>query len=172
MLAAEGHDAHGIDIRGDALTKTSATLQKYGLSAKLSETSWLDITYDDETFDAIIDIVALQHTTIHDSHRALSEVSRVLKPGGWFFSYRLSSNSGFFKELAATGVHMLDEVTVEQIPDPFPLSNNGLTSFWSADMASQTYPSANLIIQGIDRHERTTADGEHVEYLGITARKI
>jgi ubiquinone/menaquinone biosynthesis C-methylase UbiE len=125
----------------------------------------------DETFDGVVDIVWFQHSRIEDTKRLFSEVTRVLKPGGWFFSYRLGSNYGLFSELKSVGVPMLDEVTVEQIPDPFPLSNNGLASFWNVDTAKQAYVGSGLLLQGIDRYERATAAGEHVEYLAITARK-
>jgi SAM-dependent methyltransferase len=171
MLASEGLNAHGIDIRKEAIKHTAETLNRYGVSATLTEASWYSTGYGDQRFDAVVDVVSMQHISIHESIRAISEVSRVLKNGGLFFSYRLGIASALFSKLLAAGAVMVDNSTVENIPPPLPLANNGVTSFWDADVANFVFDKSGLVIEGIERYEHTSSVGEHVEYLGITARK-
>jgi ubiquinone/menaquinone biosynthesis C-methylase UbiE len=126
------------------------------------------LPYSDAIFDAVVDVVSLQHLELEDSLTALCEIRRVLKPQGRFFSYRLSDHSVMFER--ASFCERLDAATLSNISDPqLPLANNGPIAFWSPALVRERYFSANLAVEDILRHARTYANGELVEYLAIIA---
>jgi hypothetical protein len=114
-----------------------------------------------------VDVVSLQHLCLDNSVKALSEVSRVLKSGGAFFSYRLSDHS----VMCAAG-ERIDSATLTNIADPtMPLADNGPTSFWSPELARRMYRQAGLAVDGVERVGRTYASGMFVEYLSLAGAK-
>ncbi len=113
----------------------------------------------------MVDVVSLQHLDLASSASALAEVARVLKPHGVFFSYRLSDNSDMWKADA----ERTDTATLANIPNGFPLANNGPTSFWNPVLARQVYAAAGLKLTSWERIGRTYAEGAFVEYLALTA---
>lgn len=79
-LEREGFDVYGCDISQAALDRCKEKFPSVGFwlaDAKL-------LPYRDEKFDCVIDICCLQH--VDDLDAALSQVHRVLKPGGRLFS--------------------------------------------------------------------------------------
>ena len=62
----------------DNIDYLTADLNPEGVMVKMDIT---DIDYPDSTFDTIICNHVLEH--IIDDHKAMSELHRVLKPGGW-----------------------------------------------------------------------------------------
>ena len=85
MLAKEGFDTYGLDSSEKGLELAKAHLKnKWDVVAKLTKGSFTELPYDDNYFDAVVDVVSLQHMNLKDSKTALSEISRVLKPCGRF----------------------------------------------------------------------------------------
>ncbi len=167
MLAKEGFDTYGLDSSEEALRLASDhLLSKWGVSAKLEHGSFLNLPYADNYFDAVLDIVSLQHLDLTSSNTALREIKRVLKGGGMFFSYRLSDHSVMY--LAERG--LLDDVTLSNINDPdMPLANNGPVSFWSPGLLREQYGRVGLVVETIERIGRTYPTGKFVEYLAASA---
>lgn len=56
----------------------------------------LDINFTDESFDAVTDFGLLQHLSKSDWPAYIREVSRVLKPGGYYLSVALSKETEHF----------------------------------------------------------------------------
>jgi hypothetical protein len=99
---------------------------------------------------------------------ALREVARVLRPGGKFFSFRLSDLSVMFSK--AADPERIDCCTLKNISNPsLPLANNGPVSFWSPSLARMLYDEAGLSMLNVSRVNRTYGDGAVVEYLVIEA---
>ena len=169
MMAKEGFDVHGLDSSAKGLEVAGDHLRdKWGVSAELKQGSFLELPYPDGMFDAVVDVVSLQHLGLEDSLTALHEIRRVLKPQARFFSYRLSDHSVMFER--ATLAERLDAATLTNISDPqLPLANNGPIAFWSPALVHERYPMAGLIVAGILRHARTYGSGALVEYLAIEA---
>lgn len=71
-LRACGFDAHGIDLNPEAIALSVAG------HTRVMDATVLD--FPEATFDAVISIHAVEH--IPELGRALSEMTRVLKPGG------------------------------------------------------------------------------------------
>lgn len=74
---------HGIDVSGEMLASAEVAMQQAGLSPKLKQADILSIPYADQSFDLVMAAHVLEHLT--EPHRALTEMIRVLKPGGLLF---------------------------------------------------------------------------------------
>jgi len=170
MLAKEGFDVYGLDSsnKGNQLAKTHLN-DKWGVNASLTVGDFTDLPYEDNFFDAVIDVVSLQHINLNDCTKAFNQVVRVLKPSGKFFSYRLSDHSVMYKN---GGGEMLDSSTIDNIADAnMPLANNGPIAFWSPAICEQMYNKSGFQIDSIEKIARTHANGMLVEYLSICSHK-
>jgi ubiquinone/menaquinone biosynthesis C-methylase UbiE len=169
MMAKEGFEVHGLDSSARGLQIAEAHLrEKWGVSAQLKQGSFLELPYPDGMFDAVVDVVSLQHLGLEDSLTALCEIRRILKPEGRFFSYRLSDHSVMFER--ASFAERLDAATLSNIADPhLPLANNGPIAFWSPVLVREKYFQSKFVVEDILRRTRTYANGALVEYLAVTA---
>ena len=170
MMAKEGFSTHGVDGSAKGLELARRHLEeKWGVTAELRECSFTRLPYEGDFFDAVVYVVSLQHINLDDSRLALQEVCRVLKPGGAFFSYRLSDHSVMYEH---SGGERIDAVTVDNIVDAsLPLANNGPVSFASPALARLMYQEAGLKVEAIERVGRTYPTGAYLEYLAISAEK-
>ena len=100
MVAREGLRAHGLDISPEAHKLGEKTLAGWGVTAKLTQGSMLEMPYADGAFDAVYDILASFSLTIAEMEVYLKQVARVLKPGGRFFLFALSAASDAFRNYA------------------------------------------------------------------------
>lgn len=82
-IAAMGFRTTGIDPSPAAVKVASAHAQKAGLSIAYLEGSGERIPFPDRSFDVVFCCDVLEH--VSDLGRVISEISRVLKPGGTFF---------------------------------------------------------------------------------------
>jgi ubiquinone/menaquinone biosynthesis C-methylase UbiE len=164
MIAKEGFDTYGIDSSAEGIALARSHLKdKWGMTADLRVGSMIALPYPDACFDAVVDVVSLQHLCLSDSVKALTEIRRVLKPAGVFFSYRLSDHS----VMSAAGAR-IDSATLADISDAsMPLAGNGPTSFWSPVLARQIYREVGLAISNVERVGRTYSNGMFVEYLSV-----
>lgn len=130
MLSKEGFDVYGVDSSEVGIDLAREHLnKKWNVNANLCKGSFTDLPYDDAFFDVVVDIVSLQHINIADSHLALKEIYRVMKPAGKFFSYRFSDHSDMYEH---SGGKRVDISTIDNIADPNqPFANGGPVSFWS-----------------------------------------
>jgi len=97
MVSKEGFDAYGIDISSEAINLGSQTLSKWGINANLETGSMTDLPYPDSNFDIILDVFSSYCLSMRDFEKCLSEVARVLKDGGIFFTYTPGKESDAFK---------------------------------------------------------------------------
>ena len=80
LLAKRGLDYHGLDISPGPVAMMAHRLKQLGMAPKVTQGSALAIPHPDESFDVVVSIGCLHHTG--DLARAVSEVQRVLRPGG------------------------------------------------------------------------------------------
>jgi ubiquinone/menaquinone biosynthesis C-methylase UbiE len=171
MLAKEGFSVYGLDSSQTGLEVAQAHLRnKWGVAANLQCGSVTALPYATAYFDAVVDVVTLQHLNLQDSAQALAEIYRVLKPDGRLFSYRVSDRSTMFLNSGGT---FIDAVTVDNVSNTLmPLHSNGLMSFWGASLARKMYLEQGLSIGSLERISRTYGNGAScVEYLAISAQK-
>ncbi|MGC1498074.1 MAG: class I SAM-dependent methyltransferase [Sulfitobacter sp.] len=74
---------HGIDMSAKMLVSAGALLQEAGIQPHLKQANVLSLPYDDQSFDVVMAAHILEH--LSDPQLALSEMFRVLKPGGMIF---------------------------------------------------------------------------------------
>lgn len=171
MLSKEGFDTFGLDSSEEGISLAVHHLQeKWGVTADIRLGRFDNLPFAAHFFDAVVDVVSMQHVDLDQSHQALQEVNRVLKVNGAFFSYRLSDHSVMYEH---SGGERIDAVTVSNVADTAqPLANNGPVSFWSPSMTRLMYQKAGLSVHAIERHGRTYSNGSYVEYLAIVGEKL
>ncbi len=170
MMAKEGVQAYGMDSSPTSLKLAEQHLhEKWKVEANLQLGTFDNLPYETAVFDYVIDIVSMQHIDLKTSEKALSEVYRVLKTKGKFFSYRLSDHSVMYGQ---HGCKEIDAATVSNIALGMPLANNGCISFWSPSLTKLKYHDAGLDVVSVDTCSRSYLGGlYYVEYLAIIAMK-
>ncbi len=171
MISKEGFNTFGIDGSEEAVKICRNHLEeKWGVSATVDEARFDTLPYKNDVFDAVVDVVSLQHLNLQESEVALKEIYRVLKSGGLFFSYRLSDGSCMFQN---SGGEYVDSATVDNVFDKrMPLNNNKQMSFWSPSLTKMMYEKVDFSIESIEKDTRSYNNNcMIVEYLSVIARK-
>ncbi len=73
-------DTDGIDYNEKMVAVASDNLERKGIAARLRQGNVEALPYEHDTFDCIVNTMAF--SGYPDGHRAMSELHRVLKPGG------------------------------------------------------------------------------------------
>ena len=169
MVAHEGFDAYGTDDAPTALKLCRKMLKSWKVSAHLSLADMRTQVFPNAIFDAVLDVISMQHLNLEDHTRAYRIAYGALKRGGRFFSYHLGSASSSFK-----GAHsrLIDRYTVERVNNSrVPLSGNGPICFISAKLMSSMVEKAGFANIAIEKVKRTYVTGKVIEYLVLEARK-
>ncbi len=77
---ADRFDTHGIDYNEKMVTIANENLKAKGYKANLIQGSVESLPYENDSFDCLVNTMAF--TGYPDAHKAMSELYRVLKPGG------------------------------------------------------------------------------------------
>ncbi len=82
-FASNGFNVSSFDISETAVKRTIDGLKRYGLNAEnIKVASILDTGYEDDAFDGVIAHAVLDHLTLEDAKRALTELSRITRTNG------------------------------------------------------------------------------------------
>lgn len=170
VIAREDFDAYGLDIATSALPLCKKMLKGYGTSAKLRVGNMRALPYQKNFFDAVVDVLSVEHTTLKGHEQAFAEIFRCLKSGGRFFSWHLGAGSINFTK---GGGKRLDRYTTDNTPNPnVPYPNNGITCFLTAPLAKKMLKAAGFVDVRLERVIRTYKNmTQKVEYFAISARK-
>lgn len=90
-LAREGFCAYGIDGSKTAIERAKNRLQIENLEANLRLGDIINLPYNDNFFDAVIDIECLYCNSKRDTEIILKEINRVLKKDSLFYGRTFSS---------------------------------------------------------------------------------
>lgn len=96
-ISHEGFETYGIDLSEEGIALCRKMMAKWGAKADLKAGDMTNLPYPDQYFDMVLDIFSSYCLQEDDFVRYLDEVSRVLKPGGKYFSYAPSTESDAFK---------------------------------------------------------------------------
>ena len=102
-LAREGFSTYGVDGSETAIKLCRERLKSEGLSAEVNVGDMVKLPYDGEFFDAVVDVVSIQHNTPENIAKIFSEIHRVLKIDGHFFSLMRSTRDylcGYGRQIA------------------------------------------------------------------------
>jgi len=113
MVAKEGFTTHGIGLSGSAIRLGKEMLDKWGVVADLRIGQMTELPYENESFDAVLDVLSGYCLDEKDFHTCLWEIVRVLKPGGRFFSYTPGKGSDAFQHHSPA--KMIDASTLNGI---------------------------------------------------------
>jgi SAM-dependent methyltransferase len=85
LLADLRFEATGLDLSREGLVHTKRFLRASGQHARLCQASMLALPFADGAFDAVVSFAAYYYVDRAGMRRAISELRRVLHPGGWGF---------------------------------------------------------------------------------------
>jgi len=167
-IAKEGFDTYGMDISETALELCRDVMKGYGVEATLSVGTMQKMDFKDNFFDAVVDVLTVEHTDLKGHATTYREIFRCLKKGGRFFSWHLGAGSVNFKE---GGGRRIDRQTIDNAPNPdVPYSNNGLTCFLTVPDARKLLGVAGFEDIKIERVVRTYKNmTQKIEYFSIQA---
>ena len=84
---ALGYDVYGIDQSESGIEMAKKRFEKHNLKYEfLGCANMVDLDFEDSFFDVVIDRGAIQHNSYKTLKKIISEVYRVLKTGGLFYS--------------------------------------------------------------------------------------
>jgi len=109
-----GYDVSALDISEEAVRSTNEWLKEEGLEAQVEQGKMTELPYPDNNFDLVIAFNVIYHAYKHDVIKTISEISRVLKPGGFLFLTLLTKdlNIPFY------GEGIVDEQTIIKLEEP------------------------------------------------------
>lgn len=87
-LGKEGFDVTAIDLSGPSLNVAKRRDESH--SVKYLQADAYDLPFDDESFDVVTSTDFLEH--VSEPQRVLKEISRVLRPAGFFFFHTFNRN--------------------------------------------------------------------------------
>jgi SAM-dependent methyltransferase len=133
FCAREGFSVAGIDASPTAIEKSRRRFSDEGLNGEFLQGEVRDLPWPDGTFDAVLDIMCLACNTEAESAAIVSEIHRVLKPGGRHFS--ITSKAGCWGD--GTG-RRLDATTLADVSEG-PFTGLGKTRFATLESLQQLY---------------------------------
>lgn len=92
FMAREGFSVTGIDGSKTAIKIAEKRFTLEGLKGDFAVGDIIDLDYGNGTFDCVTDIGAIQHNSYKNIKKIISEVYRVLKPGGKFFGMMIAAD--------------------------------------------------------------------------------
>ncbi len=92
-LAREGFDTYAFDGSQSAVNKVKARLKKESLEADLRVCDALEIDYNNDFFDCVIDNVSIYSNRYGNIVKMYEDIYRMLKDGGKMFSVMFSKNT-------------------------------------------------------------------------------
>ena len=163
-LAREGFDVYAFDGSPSAVKKAKETLEKDNLCAKFKVMDGINIDYEDNYFDAVIDSACIGCSLIENIKTMYSKVFDILKPGGYVFTTFFSVNTSG----CGTG-EKLESNTYRGVTEG-PLVGQGVNHFWEKDEFNKIITSVGFKDVEIETM-RYTDRGNVIEMLILTGRK-
>ncbi|AOT07451.1 class I SAM-dependent methyltransferase [Pseudoalteromonas luteoviolacea] len=117
FMASEGVDVAGIDCAPSAIEFAKRRIGKDGLSADLKVGSFVELPWQDNTFDLVIDRSALNCVPRPQVQLALKDIARVLKPGGRIYSQIYSDLHPAHRSAKNTSRNFTTELTYSGFTD-------------------------------------------------------
>jgi SAM-dependent methyltransferase len=167
-LAREGFMVVGVEGSLSGVEKTKERLKKESLTAEVFVGDVMNLTFEDNSFDCVIDMECLCANTFKDSLIILDEVLRVLKLNGKFISRTFMTGSeGYGKGLKLEG----EENTYTDSFQGTETKGCGIIRFTSEEEILELYNKFN--IEKID-YRILTKDNQQInvkEWLIVCSKK-
>lgn len=166
FLLDAGFRVAGIDISPTAVRIAGNRLAELGFAdVDLRVGSFAQLPWDDGSFDLVVDRGSLGQATLDDVAATLSEVRRVLKPGGLLLSYNLfgwnDSDRKFGIELAPRSFGRFSGGRFWRSP---------MTTFFDDDLIREMW--APLVVKRVVRHQVSFGEeDDHEEHYTVHAMR-
>ena len=171
MIAREGFEAHGIDLSEVAIRLCAEMHRHYQTKATLAAGDMTACPYPNGHFDAIVDVFSSYCLDQAGFAAFLTEVHRLLKPGGRFFIYTPSKASDAFLNHAPA--NLIDPSTLDGIHRPdSPFSGNHYPfRFTTNDEMTAALQANGFQITYSETTGRTYNSGrEYFEFVAVAAQ--
>ena len=109
LFARYGFEVSACDLSDVAVEQTKSAAEKLGYEINTTQCDMLDLPYGDDSFDAIFSFLVISHTDTEGFKKVLSEIRRVLRPGGAVFLTLCAKDTWSFAE---ANFPKIDENTV------------------------------------------------------------
>lgn len=93
LLAQQGYRSHASDRAGAAVAATREAARRHGVDVSIVQADMAALPYGQESFDFILAFNVCYHTDRRGLRRTISEVRRVLRPGGLYAVTMLSKRN-------------------------------------------------------------------------------
>lgn len=172
MIAKEGFDSYGVDLSGESIKLGRQMLNNWQVDAELKQGSFLELPYEDDSFDVVVDVLSMACTNHEKYLQGINEVYRVLKKGGLFFSYTPTQNSDCF--INYKPAIKIDPYTLNGLyrEDGFGAGNHYPFHFWDKKTLQESLTHQGFKIEVLERLARSYQnDSEIFESYLFHARK-
>lgn len=96
LFASEGFESHGLDASDSGIAFTREAARREGLAVDLKVGEMTALPYPDGAFDYVLSFNVIYHGDRSVVAKAISEIRRVLTPGGLFQGTMLSKRNGHY----------------------------------------------------------------------------
>jgi ubiquinone/menaquinone biosynthesis C-methylase UbiE len=95
LFYSHGYEVHGIDISESAIIASEKFSEEHDLKLNIIKGDMRKIPFDDASFSFVFSQNSICHLTKTDTAKAIREMVRVLRPGGYLFVDFMSSDSSY-----------------------------------------------------------------------------
>jgi SAM-dependent methyltransferase len=161
FLAREGYIASGIDGSKTAIDIAKHRLTSEQLVAELLVGDFTaELPWKDGSFDAVIDCAALYSNPLRGIRAAVSEIHRVLKPGGTFLTLTFTDRTAGY----GTGAPGVDPGAFSDVEEG-PLAGTGYVQFFTRSQLEAVLSDFRSV--RIERTSYTMNDGQQLIELWV-----
>jgi len=164
-LAREGFDVYAFDGSASAVEKAQEYLLHENLNAKFSVMDGINVKYQSDFFDAVIDNACVGHNKLENIKAMYSEIYRILKYNGKLFTSFFSTKTTGF----GTG-EQIEKNTYNNIMTG-PLEGLGIVHFWDEGELKEVINNAGF--SNIEIEKTTyTSHGTLIDCFILSAVKV
>ena len=91
-----GYETHGIDISEPAIAASEKFAKEHDMDLNIIKGNMREIPFDDASFSFVFSQNSICHLTKKDVTKAIREMGRVLKPGGYLLVDFMSTESSYY----------------------------------------------------------------------------
>lgn len=167
-ISREGFSAYGIDGSKTGIEIAKNRLEIENLKANLKVGDILNLPYEDNFFDAVIDVECLYANNFENTKIILKEISRVLKTEGLLYSRTFSNQQYIGKEY-----DKISNLEFNNIMEG-PLRGKGFVRLSSSESINSLFDDSLLHIKSIDTLNYTIDNGNFKisEFVIIAINKL
>ncbi|MFA4849324.1 MAG: class I SAM-dependent methyltransferase [Methanoregula sp.] len=156
FIAREGFDAQGIDISPTAVQKCKKNLEEWNIpEVTLTVGDITDMSMSEASIDAVIDVATMFCIPYSIHKKIYSEIFKILKPGGKFWSFHLAEGSW-----GSDSGQIIEYKTFGNLTEG-PAQNQGSICMPSDSDLRQLLEEAGFRVNTIEKHIRTYENQTH-----------